>query len=110
MRSESATRNAVPTLAEFCNNRFEPWVKSSFEKTCPATWKWYRQALARCSDTSLSLNCSLDEINSEHISQFVAHRQLLGLQVSYINGSVRVLRRMLRLATEWRILALYAES
>jgi integrase len=98
-------KKRVPTLAEFCTNRFEPWVKSSFEKTCPATWKWYKAGTRALLGYKPLAKLQLDEINSEHISQFVAHRQLLGLQVSYVNGSVRVLRRMLRLATEWRILA-----
>jgi hypothetical protein len=49
-------------------------------------------------------NLQLDEIDGEHIAQFVAHRQSLGLQVSYVNGSVRALRRMLRLAVEWGVL------
>lgn len=97
---------AVPTLAEFCADRFEPWVKSSFERTCPSTWKWYRAGMRALLGYKPLAKLHLDEINSEHISQFVAHRQLLGLQVSYVNGSVRVLRRVLRLATEWRILAL----
>jgi integrase len=99
-------KKAVPTLAEFCADRFEPWVKSSFERTCPSTWKWYRAGTRALLGYKPLAKLHLDEINSEHISQFVAHRQLLGLQVSYVNGSVRVLRRMLRLATEWRILAL----
>ena len=83
---------AVPTLAEFCADRFEPWVKSSFERTCPSTWKWYRAGMRALLGYKPLAKLHLDEINSEHISQFVAHRQLLGLQVSYVNGSVRVLR------------------
>jgi integrase len=43
----------------------------------------------------------LDEINSETVGMFTAHRQADGLQISTINSSLRVLRRVLRVATEW---------
>src|SRR5215472_9712259 len=38
-------QRVVPTLSDFCSNRFEPWAKSTFEKAQPATWKWYRSAV-----------------------------------------------------------------
>ncbi|HEX9135428.1 MAG TPA: site-specific integrase, partial [Nitrospirota bacterium] len=97
-------KKPVPTLAEFCSKRFEPWAKSTFERTCPATWKWYRAGMRALLGYKPLANLQVDEIDGEHIAQFVAHRQSLGLQVSYVNGSVRALRRMLRLAVEWGVL------
>jgi len=47
----------------------------------------------------------LDEINGERVADFAAHRQAEGLQVSTVNSSLRVLRRVLRLAVEWGALA-----
>src|SRR5438309_8641124 len=38
-------RKVIPTLAEFCKERFEPWVRSNFEKTCRNNWLWYRAGL-----------------------------------------------------------------
>jgi len=46
-------------------------------------------------------SASLDEISSEKISEFAAHRQSLKMQVSSVNNNLRALRRMLRLAVEW---------
>jgi len=46
-------------------------------------------------------NCPLAEINGERIADFAPHRQSEGRQVSSINGCIRVLRRVLRLAVEW---------
>lgn len=48
----------------------------------------------------------LDEINSENIAEFAAQRraQKGGLQVSTVNTSLRVLRRVLRQATEWGVI------
>ena len=49
LRSELAMGNfgilawkAVPTLSEFCEERVEPWAKSTFEHGSPKTWLWYR--------------------------------------------------------------------
>src|SRR5437867_5976594 len=34
------------TLAEFIDNRFEPWARATFEKTSPKTWfDYYRVGL-----------------------------------------------------------------
>src|SRR5271154_3792969 len=35
-----------PTLADFIEQRFEPWAKATFEKSSPKTWlDWYRVGL-----------------------------------------------------------------
>ena len=43
----------------------------------------------------------LNEITGEQIADFAAYRLSTGMQVSTVNSSLRVLRRMLRLAVEW---------
>jgi integrase len=43
----------------------------------------------------------LNEITGEIVAEFAAHRQTQGRQVSTVNSSLRVLRRVLRLAVEW---------
>ena len=94
-----------PSLAEFIERRFEPWAKAMFEKSSPKTWRdWYRVGLRAIKGYKPLANCALAEINGERIADFAAHRQAEGLQVSSINGSIRILRRVLRLAVEWGVL------
>jgi integrase len=91
-----------PTLAEFIDSRFEPWAKATFEKSSPKTWRdWYRVGLRALKAFKPIANCKLEEITGEKIADFTAHRQTKGLQVSSVNSSLRVLRRVLKLAVEW---------
>ena len=100
---ESVKRHApIPTLGEFIDLRFEPWVKSTFEKTSPKTWfDYYRVGLRNIKAYQPLSKTKLDQINSETVASFTAYRQADGLQVSTINSSLRVLRRVLRVAVEW---------
>src|SRR5215813_159373 len=91
-----------PTLSKFCDERFEPWAKSTFEKSSPKTWlDFYRVGIRTIRNYKPLSGLKLDEITSERASEFSAYRQSQGLQVSTVNSSLRVLRRMLRLAVEW---------
>jgi integrase len=91
-----------PTLVEFIELRFEPWAKATFEKSSPKTWlDWYRVGLRALKAYKPLANCKLEEIAGERMADFAAHRQTEGLKVSSINSSLRVLRRVLRLAVEW---------
>jgi integrase len=91
-----------PTLAEFIDKRFEPSIKATFEKSSPKTWlDWYRPNLRAIKACKPLANTKLDEITTEKASNFAAHRQEEGLQISPVNSSLRVLRRVLRVAVEW---------
>src|ERR1700730_9412335 len=93
-----------PPLAEFIEKRFEPSIKATFEKSSPKTWlDWYRPNLRAIKASKPLANTKLDEITTEKASDFAAHRQEKGLQVSSVNSSLRVLRRVLRLAVEWGV-------
>src|SRR5260370_40521191 len=35
----------VPTLAEFCAGRVEPWAQATFETSCRKNWLWYRTGI-----------------------------------------------------------------
>jgi integrase len=94
-------KKIVPTFAEFCRERFEPWARSNFERTCRNSWLWYRAGLRAILDNRTLGSRRLDEISGEEVAAFVAKRQAGGLQVSSINSSLRVLRRITRLAVEW---------
>lgn len=95
-------KKTPPTLAEFIDSRFEPWARDTFEKSSPKTWlDWYRVGLRAIKAYKPLADATLDQILGEKIASFAAHRQADNLQVSTINSSLRVLRRVLRIAVEW---------
>lgn len=98
-------RKETPTLEEFIRERFEPWAKSTFEHSSPKTWiGWYRTQLrALVAYQKLSAR-KLNEITTEHASDFASHRQAEGLQPSSINAALRVLRRLFHMAVEWGVI------
>ncbi len=98
-------KKPTPALMEFIEKRMEPWAKSRFEKTSPKTWRdYYRVGLKAIKGFKPLAERKIDEITSETIGGFAAHRQAKGLQVSSVNSSLQVLRRTLRLAVEWGLL------
>src|SRR5438874_13770062 len=34
-------KRPVPTVRQFCEQRLEPWARSTFEQAAPKTWLWY---------------------------------------------------------------------
>ena len=99
-------KKRVPTLAEFIDQRFEPWARSTFEKTSPKTWvDYYRVGVRTIKNYKPLANLRLDEVTSEKAADFSAWRQAQGLQVSTVNSSLQVLRRVLRLALEWGVVS-----
>jgi integrase len=107
-------KKPVPTLREFIDKRFEPWAKAQFEQASPKTWfGWYRPNLKVISAYKALSDKPITEITSEHACDFAAHRQLpepkgdtaaKPLAVSSVNCSLRVLRRVLRMAVEWGVM------
>ncbi len=95
-------KQPAPTLAKFIEDRFEPWARASFEQASPKTWTgWYRTQLANISSYAPLVNRKLGSITSEHIADYAAFLQTKEWQPSSVNSSLRVLRRVLRLAVEW---------
>ena len=78
-------RGPVPTITQFCRERFEPWAKASFEKTSPKSWLWYRTGMHSLFAHRALADRKLDQVTSEHAADFAARRQADGLQVSSIN-------------------------
>jgi integrase len=98
-------KKPVPTLREFIEKRFEPWAKAQFEQASPVTWlRWYRNNLRALKAYNPLAELRLDKINGETAADFAGHRQSEGLQASTINSSLRVLRRVLRVAVEWGVI------
>jgi integrase len=95
-------KKVVPTLTEFIDKRFEPWVRST---TALKTWRdFYGVGLRAVKSYKPLANARLNEVTSETVTEFAAHRQAKGMQVSTVNASLRVLRRVLRIAVEWGVL------
>ncbi len=107
-------RKPVLTLAEFCEDRFAPWAKSTFEQSSPKSWLWYRVGVKALTGYKPLADARLNEIKGELVADFAAYRRahgsgagstkdrkVQGLQVSTVNSNLRVLRRILRTAVEW---------
>jgi integrase len=97
-------KKAIPTLGEFCKSRLEPWAKATFEQTVRNSWLWYRDNIRVIAKTPRLVSLRLDAITNEQMADFAATRLQQGYAVSTINSTIRVLRRALRLAVEWRLL------
>ena len=94
-------KKVAPTLKEFCDHRFEPWAKSTFEKSVQNNWLWFRGGIRALLAFKPLASARLDVISNELAAEFASYRLANDLQVSTVNSSLRVLRRILRLAVEW---------
>jgi integrase len=107
-------KKPVPTLAEFCEKRFEPWAKAMFQSTCPNNWFWFRSGIRRLKAHEPLAKLKLTEITNERAAEFSAyelgrkqkHKNVAkeGMAVASVNSVLRVLRRCLNLAVEWGML------
>jgi integrase len=92
-------KKPVMTLAEFCRKRFAPWAESS---SSLKTWRdFYRVGVMAIQAYSPLASLTLDTITTERIADFASHRQAEGMKVATVNASLRILRRVLRVAEEW---------
>ena len=93
-------RKPIPTLKAFAENDFLPYVCSTFAAKVK-TKSYYENGVKNLLAHDKLANESLDAITSEKVAGYVAKRQGAGLQVASINRELEVLRRMLKLATDW---------
>jgi integrase len=91
-------KKPVPPLAEFLKHRIEPWARSR------SAWQWYWSGLRPLLATKSIASLPLSEVTSEAAAGYAAHRQA-SVVVGTVNRELRVLRRVLRLAVEWGLLA-----
>jgi integrase len=92
-------KKTAPTLGDFIAHRFEPWAEAS---TSAKTWlDYYRPGIRTIQTYKPLANLHLNEITSEKAADFAAWRKSAGLQVSSVNSSLQVLRRVMRLAAQW---------
>lgn len=93
-------RPTCPTLGKFLIERISPWAAK--QKTTTATW--YRSGINPLLIHAIK-DCRLDAITSETIADYRAQRESKGRTVGTCNRELRVLRRCLRLAAEWGVIA-----
>lgn len=103
-KAEVGIRDAppIPTLAEFAEERFRPFVEATFAAK-PKTQVYYENGLNNLLAFGMLAEAKIDEITSELIAAFVATRHNEKLEISSINRELQVLRRMFNLAYEWKV-------
>jgi integrase len=89
----------VPTLRKFCSDRIEPYAKKRNKSV------WYGSGIRALLKYPALSDSSLAEISTEKALAFAASRADDGITAGSINSSLRVLRRILRLAVKWGIIA-----
>ena len=101
-------RPVVPTLLQFAP-RFEDAITTQCQEK-PRTIQFYKERLRRLLEYSAIASARLNEIDEQLIEQLKLHRtrqiSRLGrpLSVASINRELGTLRRVLRLAHEWKIM------
>jgi integrase len=93
-------RKRVPTLKEFAENDFKPYVGAQF-KDKPKTLEYYLNGTKSLLAYPNMTRLRMDAVNAAKIGAYVASRRDAGLKVASINRELEVLRRMLKLAHEW---------
>src|SRR6266436_4257246 len=73
-----------PTLKNFAQESFLPFVRSTSAAKIN-TIRFYKNSVNNLVGFSKLANLPLDQINSEIVASFIAHRQLDEVQVSTIN-------------------------
>jgi len=92
----------IPTLAEFAEERFRPFVRATFAAK-PKTKVYYENGLNNLLAFEKLAEQSIDEITGELIAAYIATRHAAKLEISSINRELQVLRRMFNLANEWNV-------
>lgn len=92
-------RKPAPTLAEFADNDFLPFVETTSAGK-PNTVRFYKNSIHNLKTLSTLGGLRVDAITSENIADYVAKRKA-GKEVSTVNRDLATLRRMFHLAQEW---------
>jgi integrase len=90
----------APILKEF-TTRFLEYARLHVKES---SFEFYAGAVARLLAFPELANMQISKINSELVSRFAGNRKAAGVSVSAINGDLRTLRRLLRLAFEWEVI------
>ena len=99
-------RKPVPTLRDFAETAFLPFVRSTFAAK-PKTLAYYENGANRLLAFERLAGERLDAITSDRVAEYATKRQQAKgkrgdlLQVASLNRELQVLRRMFHLAQEW---------
>jgi integrase len=93
-------RAPVPTLKEFAERDFLPFIEARFQGK-PNTLGYYKNGLKGLTSHTPLAGSPLDSVTADKIGGFVSKLRRAGLAVASINRQLEVLRRLLKLATEW---------
>lgn len=90
----------APILAEF-TTRFLDYARLHVKES---SFDFYAGAVARLLAFPELAKAQISRINPEIVARFAGSRKAAGVSVSAINGDLRTLRRLLRLAFEWEVI------
>lgn len=90
----------APLLRDF-STRFLKYVKLHVKES---SFGFYAAAVSRLLAFPNLANVQISKIKPEAIARFASARRTGGVGVSAINGDLRTLRRLLRLAFEWELI------
>jgi integrase len=93
-------RKPVPTLSDFADQDFLPFVRAHFANK-PTTLTYYEIQVKHLIGYAPIARAAVDAVTPEIQSGFVAKWREAEYEVSSINRALQVLRRMLHLAVEW---------
>ena len=99
-------KKRVPTLKEFAEIDFLPFVRSTFADK-PKTRLYYENGVKNVIGFEALAGLRLDTISTDKVAEYVAKRREANgkqgrqLQVASLNRELQVLRRMFRLAEDW---------
>ena len=90
----------APLLRDF-STRFLEYVRLHVKES---SFAFYAAAICRLLTSPELANAQISKIKPEIIAHFASVRKATGVGVSAINGDLRTLRRLLRLAFEWELI------
>jgi integrase len=99
-------KKPVPTLKEFAERDFLPFVRSTFAAKVK-TQLYYKNGVKNLLAFEGLASERLDALTSDRVSEYIKRRQAAsgkhgrGLQIASLNRELQVLRRMFHLAEEW---------
>jgi integrase len=89
-------RRKAVTLAQFITSQIKPRIAAGDQ------FKWLRSSIPPILEHSIAVR-DLADITTEHVADFTNSRSKDGIAVSTVNRELRALRRILRLAVEWKV-------
>jgi integrase len=88
----------IPTLKDFIDTKLESWAKSTFEKTVPNNWYWYRAGFVVIRKHNELGSLPLDAISDAALVPFVSKQLADGYAIATVNSTLRIIRAILHKA------------